>query len=96
LPVHTVGFGDWGNGGGEEEETAAVVLGVGRLGTRRRAKEWSSECGVERRGGVHFIGPGRRWGGGEEADDGGVLIPISFEGVKVGRGDGTPLIQWGK
>jgi hypothetical protein len=30
-------------------ETAAVVLGVGRLGTRRRAKEGSSECGAERR-----------------------------------------------
>jgi hypothetical protein len=26
-----------------------VVLGVVRLGTRRRAKEGSSECGVERR-----------------------------------------------
>jgi hypothetical protein len=30
-------------------ETAAVVLGVGRLGTQRRAKEGSSECGAERR-----------------------------------------------
>jgi hypothetical protein len=46
--------------------------------------------------GVHFIGPGRWWGGGEEAGGGGVLIPIGFEGVKGGRGDGTAPIQWGK
>jgi hypothetical protein len=45
--------GQWrGEAGGEEEETAVVVLGVGRLGTRRRAKEGSSECGAER----------QRWG----------------------------------
>jgi hypothetical protein len=29
-----------------------------------------------------FIGPGRQWGGGEAAGSGGVLIPVSFEGVK--------------
>jgi hypothetical protein len=41
--------GQWrGEAGGEEEETAVVVLGVGRLGMRRRAKEGSSECGAER------------------------------------------------
>jgi hypothetical protein len=34
-------------------------------------------CG-EAEVGVHFIGPGRRWGG-EEAGNGGVLIPIGFE-----------------
>jgi hypothetical protein len=45
---------------------------------------------------VHFIGPGRRWRGGEEAGGGGVLIPVGFEGVKGGRGDGTVLILWGK
>jgi hypothetical protein len=45
---------------------------------------------------VHFIGPRRRWGGGEEASGGGVLIPVGFEGVKGGRGDGTAPIQWGK
>jgi hypothetical protein len=43
LPIFT---------GGEEEETAAVVLSVRQLGTQRRAKEGSSECGAER----------RRWG----------------------------------
>jgi hypothetical protein len=32
-------------------------------------------------GGARFIGPGRRWGGGEAAGGGGVLIPISIEGV---------------
>jgi hypothetical protein len=32
--------------------------------------------------GTHFIGPGRRWGGGEAASGGGVLIPIGFKGVK--------------
>jgi hypothetical protein len=50
----------------------------------------------EAEAGVHFIGPGRRWRGGEEADSGGVLIPIGFKGVKGGRGDGTVPIQWGK
>jgi hypothetical protein len=30
------------------EETAAVVLGVRRLGTWRRVKEGSRECGAER------------------------------------------------
>jgi hypothetical protein len=40
--------GQWqGEAGGGEEEMAAVVLGVGRLWTQRRAKEGSSECGVE-------------------------------------------------
>jgi hypothetical protein len=32
--------------------------------------------------GAHFIGPGRWWGGGEVTGGSGVLIPISFEGVK--------------
>jgi hypothetical protein len=32
--------------------------------------------------GARFIGPGRRSGGGEEAGGSGVLIPVSFEGVK--------------
>ncbi len=41
-----------GKAGGEEEETAAVVLDVGRLRMQRRAKEGSSERGAER----------RRWG----------------------------------
>jgi hypothetical protein len=50
----------------------------------------------EAEAGVHFIGPGRRWGGGEEADGGGVLLLIGFEGVKGGRGDVTTPIQWGK
>jgi hypothetical protein len=45
---------------------------------------------------VHFIGPGRRWRGGEEADGGGLLIGVGFKGVKGGRGDGTAPIQWGK
>jgi hypothetical protein len=45
---------------------------------------------------VHFIGPGRRWGGGEAADGGGVLLLVDFEGVKRGRGDGTTPIKWGK
>jgi hypothetical protein len=52
-------------------------------------------CG-EVEAGVHFIGPGRRWGGGEAAGDGGVLLLVGFEGVKGGRGDGTTPIQWGK
>jgi hypothetical protein len=45
---------------------------------------------------MHFIGPGRRWRGGEEAGSGGVLIPVGFEGVKGGRGDEMASIQWGK
>jgi hypothetical protein len=52
---------------------------------------------VQRGGdGVHFIGPGRRWGGGEAAGGGGVLLLVGFEGVKGGRGDGTAPILWGK
>jgi hypothetical protein len=39
LPIFT---------GGEEEETVAVVLSVRQLGTQRRVKEGSSECGAER------------------------------------------------
>jgi hypothetical protein len=39
----------------------------------------------EAEAGVHFIGPGRQWGGGEEAGGGGVLIPIGFEGIKGGK-----------
>jgi hypothetical protein len=46
--------------------------------------------------GVRFIGPRKRWGGGEAAGGSGVLLLVSFEGVKGGRGDGTALIQWGK
>jgi hypothetical protein len=46
----------------------------------------------EAEAGVRFIGPGRRWGGGEAADGSGVLLLISFKGVKGGRGDGTALI----
>jgi hypothetical protein len=45
----------------------AVVLGVERLGTQRRAKEGSSECGAERprRGVFYRAGDavGRRGGG---------------------------------
>jgi hypothetical protein len=67
LPVLTAGFGDRGNG----EVRPAVK--------RRRRWQWCSVSGdwgrgEERRrgaasavqrggGGVHFIGPGRRWGG---------------------------------
>jgi hypothetical protein len=60
-----------------------VVHGVEQLGTRRRAKEGSSErrCG-EAEEGVRFIGPGRRWGGGEATGSGGVLLLVGFEGVK--------------
>jgi hypothetical protein len=32
--------------------------------------------------GACFIGPGRRWGGGEAAGSSGVLILIGFKGVK--------------
>jgi hypothetical protein len=52
-------------------------------------------CG-EAEAGVCFIGLGRRWEGGEAAGGGGVLLLISFEGVKGGRGDGMAPIQWGK
>jgi hypothetical protein len=75
---------------------AAVVLGVGRLGTRRRVKEGSSECGAERWRRGCFIGPGWRWGEGEAAGGDGVLLLIGFKGVKGGREDGMTQIQWGK
>jgi hypothetical protein len=44
-------------------------------------------------GGVCFIGPGRRWGAGEAADGGGVLLLVGFKG---GREDGVAPFQWGK
>jgi hypothetical protein len=50
----------------------------------------------EAEAGVHFVGPGRRWGGGEAAGSGGVLLLVGFEGVKGGREYGTEIIQWGK
>jgi hypothetical protein len=43
----------------------------------------------EAEAGVHFIGSGRLWGGGEAAGGGGVLCLIDFEGVKGGIGDGA-------
>jgi hypothetical protein len=43
-------------------------------------------CGEEEAG-VHFIGSGRQWGGGEVTGGGGVLLLVGFEGVKGGRGD---------
>jgi hypothetical protein len=49
----------------------------------------------EAEAGVHFIRPGRRWRGGEEAGGGGVLIPIGLERVKARRGDGMALIRGG-
>jgi hypothetical protein len=72
------------------------VLGVGRLGTRRRAKEGSSECGAERRRRGAFYRAGERCGGGEVASGGGVLLLIDFNGVKGGIRDGMAPIQWGK
>jgi hypothetical protein len=99
LSILTAGFGDWGNG-------------RVRPAVKRRRRRWCSVSGYwgrgeERRrgeasavqrggGGGAFYRVGRRWRGGEEADGGGVLIPIGFEGVKGGRGDGTAPIQWGK
>jgi hypothetical protein len=47
-------------------------------------------------GGVRFIVPGRRWGVGEAAGGGGVLLLIGFKGVKGGREDGAAPYQWGK
>jgi hypothetical protein len=35
-----------------------------------------------------FIGPGRRWGGGETAGGSGLLIPVGFKGVKGGEETG--------
>jgi hypothetical protein len=43
--------------------------------------------GREEEAGVHFIGSGRQWGGGEATGGGGVLLLVGFEGVKGGRGD---------
>jgi hypothetical protein len=36
----------------------------------------------EAEAGVHFIGPGRSWGGGEAAGGGGVLLLVGFKRVK--------------
>jgi hypothetical protein len=40
-------------------------------------------CG-EAEAGVRFIGPGRRWGGGEAVGGGGVLLIVGFKGLKGG------------
>jgi hypothetical protein len=47
----------------------------------RERGEQRARCG-EVETGVRFIRPGRRWGGGEVAGGGGVLILIGFDGVK--------------
>jgi hypothetical protein len=73
-----------------------VVLGVGRLGTQRNAKEGAASAVQRGRGSGAFYRTGRRWGGEEAAGGGGVLLLVGFEGVKGGRGDGTTPIQWGK
>jgi hypothetical protein len=39
----------------------------------------------EAEAGVRFIGPRRRWGGGEVVDGGGVLLLNGFKGVKGGE-----------
>jgi hypothetical protein len=54
---------------------------------KREGGEQRVRCGEEV--GVHFIGPGKRWGEGEAAGGGGVLLLIGFEGVKGGTGDET-------
>jgi hypothetical protein len=69
------------------------VSGDWGRGEERRGAGSAAQRG---RGGVHFIGPGRRWGEGEADGGGGVLLLIGFEGVKGGRREGTALIQWGK
>jgi hypothetical protein len=57
------------------------VIGVERLGARIEGRRgavsvvWRGGGG----GGGTFYRAGRRWRGGEEADGGGVLIPIGFE-----------------
>jgi hypothetical protein len=51
-------------------------------------------CG-EAEAGVRFIGPGRRWGGGEAAGSGGVLLLVGFKGVEGGRGDGRRRFSGG-
>jgi hypothetical protein len=57
-----------------------VVLGVGRLGMRRRAKEGSSECGAERwRWGCILSGRG---GGREE---GRWLVAVEFYSSSVSK-----------
>jgi hypothetical protein len=48
----------------------------------------------EAEAGVHFIGLGRLWGGGEAAGGGGVLHLVDFEGVKGGTGDGAVSTYW--
>jgi hypothetical protein len=80
-----------GNGNGRQREGARGGGGDRRGATNdaemrergeQRARYGKAEAGA------HFIGPGRWWGGGEEAGGSGVLILIGFEGVKeeVGKG----------
>jgi hypothetical protein len=89
LLILTVGFGDWGNGGGGARCRATGDVGKSEGGEQRvRCRETEA--------GVRFIGLGRWWGGGEAAGGSGVLLLVGFEGVKWGRGDETTPIQWGK
>jgi hypothetical protein len=100
LPVLTTGFGDRGNGGVRPAVKrrrrrwwcSASVTGDTEKSEGGEQQVWCKEAEA----GVHFIWSGTRWRGGEEAGGGGVLIPVGFEGVKGGRGDGMTLIQWGK
>jgi hypothetical protein len=59
------------------EQRSAAVIGVERLGARIEGRRGATRAVW--RGGGAFYGAGRRWRGGEEADGGGVLIPVGFE-----------------
>jgi hypothetical protein len=67
----------WASGGGERSSMTAI--GVEQLGVRIGGKERSSERSVERQRRGAFYRAGRRWRGGEEAGNGGVLISVSFK-----------------
>jgi hypothetical protein len=93
-----------GNGNGQRLEGArggsGDRCGVTKGTEMREGGEQQVRCG-EAEAGACFIGPGRRWGGGEAADGGGVLILIDFDGVKGGEeigwhrfSGGVKAVRW--
>jgi hypothetical protein len=77
LAVGSPWVARWASGGGQRSSAAAI--GVERLASRIGGKERSCGHGVERQRRGAFYRAGRRWRGGEEASEGGVLIPVGFE-----------------
>jgi hypothetical protein len=67
----------WTSDGGERRSAAAIS--VERLGARIDGRRGAASEVWRGGGGGAFYRVGWRWRGGEEADGGGVSIPVGFE-----------------